>query len=430
MAPKGVASDQIGLTAAVPQKANDERLNRLEEYQQVADAKAAEQSQTKVESSSKYRIRLSGIVLFNTYVNRGNVDNQDFPQLATAPGILSSDGSFGASLRQSQIGLQGFGPTIAGARTSAELHLDFAGGFPEVSNGVSFGVMRLRTGTVRFDWEKTSVIAGQDSLFVAPLSPTSIATLAVPAFAYSGNLWSWTPQIRVEHHFTISGGSSLLLQSGILDSLSGEAPGSGYYRTPTWGESSGQPAYAARVAWSQEVRGENVTFGVGGYYGRQAWGFGRSIDSWTGTMDLKVPLGKMFEFTSQAYRGRAAGGLGGGIGQSVLWNGNFLNPGTDLYGLHSVGGWAQLKYKATTKLQFNGAFGQDNPFASDLRQLGGSQTYYPSPLSKNQSALVNFLYQPRSDVVLSLEYRRLKTFTLDSNANSANIINFSMGYLF
>jgi hypothetical protein len=428
--PKGATHDQIASSAAVPQKANDERISKIEEYQQVNDARAAEQSQTKVESSSKYRVRLSGIVLFNTYVNRGTVDNEDFPQIATAPGLLSSDGSFGASLRQSQIGLQGFGPSIAGARTSAELHLDFAGGFPEVSNGVSFGIMRLRTATVRVDWEKTSIIAGQDSLFIAPLSPTSIATLATPALAYSGNLWSWTPQIRVEHHFTISDSSSLLLQGGILDSQSGELPPSAYYRSPTWGESSGQPAYAARVAWSQEVRGENVTFGFGGYYGRQAWGFGRSIDSWTGTLDLKLPLGKTFEFTGQAYRGRATGGLSGGIGQSVVWKGNFLDPATDLYGLHSIGGWTQLKYKATTKLQFNGAFGLDNPSAGDLRQLGGSQNYYPSPLSKNQSALVNFLYQPRSDVVLSLEYRRLKTFTLDSNANSANIINFSMGYIF
>jgi hypothetical protein len=428
--PRAVALDQIASSAALPQTANDERINKLEEYQQLNDARAAEQSQTKVESSSKYRLRLSGIVLFNTYVNRGTVENEDFSQIATAPGILSSNGSFGASLRQSQIGLQGFGPTIAGARTSAELHFDFAGGFPEVSNGVSFGIMRLRTGTIRFDWAKTSIIAGQDSLFIAPLTPTSIATLAVPALSYSGNLWSWTPQVRVEHHFTISDGSSLLLQGGILDSLSGDLPSSGFYRSPTWGESSGQPAYAARLAWTQGVGAEKMTFGVGGYYGRQAWGYGRSIDGWAGTMDLKLPLGKMFEFTSQVYRGRATGGLGGGIGQSVLWNGNFLNPGTEIYGLHSIGGWAQLKYKATTKLQFNGAFGQDNPFASDLRRFGGSQSYYPSPLSRNQSALGNFLYQPRSDVVLSLEYRRLKTFTLDSNASSANIINFSMGYLF
>jgi hypothetical protein len=95
-----------------------------------------------------------------------------------------------------------------------------------------------------------------------------------------------------------------------------------------------------------------------------------------------------------------------------------------------VGGWAQLKFKATPKLQFNGAFGQDNPFASDMRQFGGSQPYYTSPLSKNQSAFGNFIYQPRSDIVFSLEYRRLKTFTLDNNANAANLVTLSVGYIF
>src|SRR4029077_388724 len=94
----------------------EERITKLEENQQLADQKAAEQNQTKVESSSKYRVRLSGMVLFNMSVNRGTVDNADFPQLATQPGPLSSSGSFVASLRQSQIGLQAFGPTIAGAR--------------------------------------------------------------------------------------------------------------------------------------------------------------------------------------------------------------------------------------------------------------------------------------------------------------------------
>src|SRR5262252_6761515 len=87
-------------------------------------------------------------------------------------------------------------------------------------------------------------------------------------------------------------------------------------------------------------------------------------------MDLTLPLGNHFEFTGQFYRGRATGGLGGGIGQSVLWNESLLDPATDVYGLDSIGGWAQLKYKATSKLQFNGAFGQDNPFARQLRQFG------------------------------------------------------------
>ena len=412
------------------QAAIEARIARLEDNQQLTDQKVAEQNQTKVESSSKYRLRLSGIVLFNMYENRGSVDNQDFPQLAKAPSPLASSGTFGGSLRQSQVGLEGFGPTIGGARTSAVVQFDFAGGFPDAPNGVSFGLMRLRTGTVRFEWENTSIIAGQDTLFFSPLSATSIATLAVPAFAYSGNLWSWTPQLRVEHRFMVSDNSSLLLQGGLLDPLAGETPPSQFYRYPGWGENSGQPAYATRVAWTQSLQGQKIIAGIGGYYSRQDWGYGRTKDAWAGTADVTVPLGNRFEFTGQFFRGRGIGGLGGGIGQTALWNEDFTNPATEIYGLDSIGGWAQLKYKASAKLQFNGAFGMDNPFANELRQFGGNQTYFASPLSKNQSVMGNFLYQPKSDIVLSLEYRRLNTYTLDSAANRANIITMSVGYIF
>jgi hypothetical protein len=412
--------------------ATEQRISRLEENQQLADSKIAEQSQTKVESGSKYRLRLTGIVLLNMFENRGAVENSDFPLLAVNPQFqfLPSGDSFGGSLRQSQIGIQAFGPTIAGAETSASVQFDFAGGFPEVPNGASFGVMRLRTGTVRFDWPKTSVVAGQDALFFVPNNPTSLATLAVPALGYSGTLWNWAPQVRVEHKFAVSESGSFLIQGGILDSLSGDTPPSAYYRVPTWGENSGQPAYAARLSWTQEIHGQNLILGAGGYYGRQAWGFGRHVDGWAGTMDASLPLGKKFELTTEFFRGRAIGGLGGGIGQSVLWQGSLADPATEVYGLNSVGGWSQLKFKATSKLQFNGAFGLDNPYAGELRVHGGNTNYYPVPLSKNESGFVNFIYQPRSDIVFSMEYRRIKTFTLDSSANVANVGNFSVGYIF
>jgi hypothetical protein len=424
------ASEHVESETATGQTSTEERITKLEEDQQLADAKIAEQNQTKVESASKYRALLSGIVLFNTYGGRGPVDNADFPQLAIPRGLLSSAGSFGASVRQSQIGIQAFGPTIAGARTSADIQFDFAGGFPEAQNGASFGIMRLRTGTIRFDWTNTSLVGGQDSLFFAPLSPTSIATLGIPALAYSGNLWSWTPQVRVEHKFTLSDSSAFSIQGGILDNLSGDPPASLYERYPSWGEYSGQPAYATRFSWTRSLHGQELTIGAGGYYSRQLWGYGRSVDGWAGTMDLKLPLGRMFEVTSQFYRGRAVGGIGGAIGQSVLWNGSLSDPNTQVHGLYSLGGWTQLKYKAASKLQFNGAFGQDNPFSSDLRNFGGNGSYYGVRFSRNQSALVNFIYQPRSDFMFSLEYRRLKTFILDSNPNSANLVNFSLGYIF
>jgi hypothetical protein len=97
---------QAGPSGAIPASSTEERIAKLEENQQFADAKIAEQNQTKVESGSKYRVRLSGIVLFNSYINRGSVNNQDFPQIATQPTSLESSGTFGASVRQSQIGVR------------------------------------------------------------------------------------------------------------------------------------------------------------------------------------------------------------------------------------------------------------------------------------------------------------------------------------
>jgi hypothetical protein len=407
-----------------------ERIAKLEEEQQLTDAKLNEQYQAKVESGSKYRLRLSGIVLLNVFANRGTVDNQDFPQIATSSQPLDSAGTFGGSLRQSQIGLEVFGPDIAGAHTSADIKFDFAGGFPDFPNGVAMGIMRLRTGTIRLDWARTSLVAGQDRLFFVPLAPTSLASLAVPALSYAGNLWSWTPQVRVEHHLDLSEDSSLLFQGGILDSLSGEFPVTDYFRSPTAGEKSGQPAYAARMAWSQRAFGQRWTVGLGGYYDRQNWGFGRRVDGWAGTTDLMMPLGRWFELSGAFYRGRAVGALGGGIGQSVLMTGALTDPATIVQGIDSTGGWAQLKFKPKANFELNGAFGQDNPFASELGRFSSSGNYYDSLQARNRSSLVNFIYQPRSDVVVSIEYRRLRTVVIDGDSNTANHVNVSLGYIF
>jgi len=421
-------------SVAPPQSQTPEdRIAKLEEDQQVMEGKINDQYQTKVESGSKYRLRLSGIVLLNLYENRGTVDNQDYPELALsqkseAPN--SSAGAFGGSLRQSQISLQAFGPDIAGARTSADVNLDFAGGFPDAPNGAWMGLVRMRTATVRLDWTNTSIVGGQDRLFFAPLAPTTLATLATPALSYSGNLWGWTPQVRVEHRVVLSDVSSLSFQGGILDSLTGDEPHDKFDRYPSWGEQSGQPGFATRVSWSHRMFGQDFTVGVGGYYGRQDWGFSRSVDGWAGTMDLTLPLGKRFEFTGEFYRGRAVAGFGGGIGQSVLLNGSFIAPATTFRGLDSMGGWAQLKFKIKSNFEINGAFGSDNPFAGELRRYNANTIYIPVTYTRNLSPLVNFIYQIRSDILFSTEYRYLKSSVLDSGSNSANHINLSLGYIF
>jgi hypothetical protein len=413
-----------------PETAPSQHAASLQEEYDLLSGKVDEQYQTKVESASKYRVRLSGIVLLNLFSNVGTVNNIDDPSVVWDRPPGASAGSFGATLRQSQVGLEVFGPQVAGARTKADLQLDLGGGFPNAPDGVNFGLLRLRTGTMRLDWARTSVVAGQDSLFFAPASPTSFASLVVPAFSYAGNLWSWVPQVRVEHRFSLGEQSNLLVQGGILDPQSGEPPVFNSYRQPQAGERSRQPGYGTRVAWSRNVFGQPLRIGVGGYYSRQDYGFNRTVDAWASTTDWDLPLRRQLSLSGVFYRGKGIGGLGGGIGRSVLFSGDPGSLYTAVRGLNSAGGWAQLKFRPANKLEFNGAFGVDAPYLPDLRAFANPQTYGDPTLTKNQGSLVNAIYRPRSDLLFSAEYRHLKTFTIDNGVYNADHINLMMGVLF
>ena len=406
------------------------RVQRLEESTQLLGSRINEQYQTKVETASKYRTRLSGIVLMNAFHNVGASDNLDFPEYAQPAMPGTSQTSFGATLRQSEIGLEIFGPNVAGAKSSANLQFDFFGGFPATNNGVNFGVARMQTASVRLDWKNTSVIAGQDSLFISPLSPTSFASLALPAFDNAGNLWGWTPQLRVEHRFDLTDRQTLTLQGGILDNLDWETANSSN-RMATSGESTGQPAYAMRTAWSRPVYDHPLTFAVAGYYGRQNWGFGHYVDAWAGMTDWQVPITRRLNLSGEFYRGRGVGGLGAAIGQTILWGGNPVDVTTPIHGIDSAGGWTQLKFQLTRKLEINGVLAEDDAFASHIRGFSTDADNFGTPiLGRNRGSLFNLVYRPRSDLLLSAEFRRLHTFPVYDSARVTNQVNLAMGILF
>lgn len=424
--PAGNAS--AAAPSGAPNPATEQRVSSLEETTQVLQSELSTLYQTKVESASRYRVRLSGLVLLNLFHNRGEVDNFDVPTYASAVGPYGVTPGFGATVRQSEVGLEVFGPELAGAKSRGEVQLDFGGGFPAAAlDGINTGIVRLRTANMRLDWENTSLIVGQDSLFISPNSPTSFASLLVPSLGYSGNLWAWTPQLRVEHKFNLNDDQSISIQGGILDNVTGERS-YGSHRLPQAGEASGQPAYAARTAWTRNVDSRPLTVGASGYYSRQNWGPGWTTDGWAAIGDWRFPVFK-FEFSGEVYRGKAIGGLGGGIGQSVLFNGNPLSPFPGFRPLNTAGGWTQLKFLATSRLEFNGAFGIDNPFGSDLHAIPSAVGVYSTLLTANRSEMMNFIYRPRSDLLLSAEYRHLRTSQI-GNYYSADHINLMMGVLF
>src|SRR5579872_1346479 len=123
----------------------------------ILNARVDEQRQTKVESMSRYRLKLSGLALFTAFANFGQVDNTSLPSIALPPIPGYSSGSVGASVRQSIIGLTGYGPTVFGAHTSADVQMDFFGGVPASYGGSSSGLAELRLARFRMDWSKTSI---------------------------------------------------------------------------------------------------------------------------------------------------------------------------------------------------------------------------------------------------------------------------------
>jgi len=417
------------------QPTNDEQqeqqARKLQEDQQLLAAKVDEQYQTKVESGSKYRLRLSGMLLANFFSNKGNVEHIETPAVALPRGPADPAGSFGGSIRQSQVGFEAYGPTVGGARTQGNLVLDLFGEFSDTVNGFSTGTLRLRTGTVRLDWARTSVIIGQDELFFSPVYPTSFASVSTPPLAYSGNLYGWIPQARIENRVASSENSSVVLSAGVLDPLSGEVPDNEFLRTAGAGESVRLPAYGSGLAWNWKLFGQPFTLGAGGYYSRQNWGFNRNVNGWAGTVDWNIPMGEFLSLSGKFYNGQAIGGLGAGIGRSVLFSGPANSPVVRVKGLHSTGGWAQVKFRPIPKLEFNTAAGQDSVDSADVRGFPvGPPSYFGPNLTRNRSGFANFIYRPRSNLLFSTEFRTLRTFSIDGTSQTANQLNFITAVFF
>jgi hypothetical protein len=393
-------------------------------------AKVAELHQDKVESASKYAVKLSGLILFNAYGNGGSLDIQDLPNLAFPRFPGSPNGSAGATLRQTILGVEATGPKLFGARTSANVAIDFAGGSPTTTYGVVNGLVRLRTAQISLDWDKTSINLGQETPFFSPLSPTSYATVLEPAMAWSGNLWVWTPQIEVEHRIAFGPNSNLVLQGGVLDPLTEETPPF-QGRIPTAGETTRVPALAGRIAIDRsKATNHPFTLGFAGYRARQQYQDFNQIDSWTVNGDLKISLTHWMDFTGEWYEGQAVGGLGGGIWTSVVYPEADLSH-TAIHPLRSTGGWVQLKLKPAQHFELNGAFGQDENFGEDLRFFPTPFTNYGfTPFKKNRTYLANLIYTPNSFLLFALEYRHLFTDPALGASASGNHLNLAVGVRF
>jgi len=411
----------------------------LQERQALQQAEIQVHEQEKVESATKYSLKVHGLVLVNASVNNGASDQPSAALIAVpaASGSTAANGSLTATGRQTLLGLAATGPTLWGARTYANLDMDFAGG--DASGGYATGsnLLRLRTAAMEMAWPKTTVRAGISPLILTPAYATSYFSVAEPAMSWSGSLWSWLPQLSVAHRVDISDAQRLTLQAALADIPDAGTGASSGLGAVSAAERSRFPGSEVRAAWEGKER-LPASFGIGGYWSPHSYattssGPGGGFDAWAATADWRVSLPAKLQFSGALYEGAALGGLGAGAFKDYLpVNIPLAGPsvGARPAALKDAGGWAQLQFKPGERWEFNFAFGQDNANSGQLRRAG---LVVASPfvgLARNQTGFGNVVFRPRANIILSGEYRKMRSWQLSGPADDASLLGLAAGYEF
>jgi hypothetical protein len=419
------------------------KIQDIRERQEIEEAQIATHEQVKVESESKYPVKITGLILLNGFVNTGAVDIVDTPTVA-----LPGSGSTGASVRQTILGFDARGPHLFGARSYADLRVDFNGSpasgspTPTYSGNYSANAafLRLRTAHAGLQWKHTETYFSLDRPIFSPDTPTSLTAVAEPALAWSGNLWTWNPQLGVTQHFGSNGGRGFEVQGALIDV--GDAPlspaniptGTSTAPPPNNAEQSRWPGVEARVALLGSTVANNDNrnhFGIGGYFApHDSSLLDHHFNSWAATLDTRLFLHAGLEFSASFYRGQALGGLGGGGYKDFAYRADTGSNRFYFRPLDDIGGWAQLKEKVSERVELNGAFGMDNVFSSELRgyAVPGGSMY--QNLARNRTYTGNVIYSPSAYLLFSLEYRHLESLPVVGLPASSNIIGLGAGYKF
>ena len=378
----------------------------------VQQNRIEELAQTKVEASQKFPIRITGMALFNAYVN-GRFNNQ-----STNPTIASlqhGDATGGGTLRQSTLGLLFNGPlTLAGGKVSGSIYMDFFGGSTASLNHV----FRIRTAAINLDWSNTSLMFGQAKPIISPRDPDSLAQVGVSPLTSAGNPWLWQPQIRLEQRAQFGNSTGLVAQAGVFQtSVLSVAPDPEAYNPSLEprGTEYSRPGGEGRLElWRRWGDTGRLEIAGGMHFNRNHVGI-FSLPSNVYSMDWFFrPLEKL-EFSGMFFHGRNVTTLG------ALRPGFNVLPGGKWVSVRSSGGWAQVRLPVTSRLAFDFYGGQQDNWSADL--LSGN-------IGKNQAYFGNVMYRLAPNVIVSLEGGQVRTTYFRTGTRLNNHYDLAIAYLF
>ena len=398
----------------------DAQVSALREQQELQQGEIATHEQTKVESASKFPVKLTGLILLNGFFNSSAVDVIQTPTVA-----LSGHGTAGFSLRQSVLGLDARGPHVFGANSSADVRADFFGSAAQ-SSYASNSIARLRTAHAELEWNSARAFVALDRPIINPSMPTSLTAIAEPALAWSGNLWNWIPQLGAEITVPSASRSHFVAGAALADVPNPPPLNPNAVVTPgaSLAERSRRPGSEARLGYAYGDRLTGLQVGLGGYYSPHR-GDDFHFDAWAATFDCRIPVTRYFELSGSGYRGAALGGLGAGTFKDYVWR-----PDDTYHALDDAGGWAQLKARLGERLELNTAYGIDNAFSHELRPYLPPGSGWYQNLARNATVTSNAIFSPTAYTLFSFEYRRIDSSAAAGTPVMSDIYGVAAGYRF
>jgi hypothetical protein len=378
----------------------------LEERVTVQDRRIEEHAQTKVESAQKFPIRITGMALFNGFLNSHQSGSQ-YPVVAT-PGEAASGG---AGFRQTVLGLQFHGPrTVGGGRVQGSVYMDFFGGTGQLLNQG----MRLRTANVELQWGSRTLGFGLEKPLFAPREPNSLAQVGISPLTGAGNLWLWIPQVRFEQGVALGEASHFRAQIGVVQTRESASFQVGSF-VPAL--EAARPGYEGRFELSHGSSGGPRLEIAPGFHYSVSHVAGVSVPSRLFSLDWLAGPWHSLELSGAFFSGQNVAHLGtGGTRQGFLARA----PG-DVNAIRGSGGWAQLSWLATGRLTFNFFSGQHDDRNSDL---------LPGRIGKNLAYGANFLYRLAPNVIVGLESSQVRTRYIGSGDQLNNHYDLALAYLF
>lgn len=378
----------------------------LVERMEVAEQRVAELDQTRVTTDNKFPVSLTGMLLFNAYLNGQSSAGGQYPVVVPASGRNSGAG---ATFRQTVLGLRVDGPTVfGGGKVKGSIFMDFFGGGTGLNQ-----TMRLRVATLDVAWKNTTVGFAFDKPIIAPREPDSLAQVGVSPLTGTGNLWLWQPQVRVEHRRAWKDRVGVQAQAGLYQTAES---GTGLATDYADSLASSRPGYEGRFeVWAQ--KGSKRIEVAPGFHVSSSRVIGQSVPSRIFTLDWMLRPASRVELTG-AYFGGENTGVVGGLRQGIT----ILYPKgqATAQAVHSQGGWAQLKFRATQRTSFNFFGGQQDDRNKNLLSTG---------VTKNQAYGANMMYRWGSNFITSFEASQVRT-SYFANTRINPHYDLSIAYLF